>query len=302
MHLASLARELQQGLQGEVLINEPLARHTTWRIGGPADLLARPATGEEFDFCLDFARRKGLPLHIMGNGSNLLVRDGGVRGLVVQTRAWRQVVVLDQVIKACAGALLARVLEIAVRHGLGGLEFAAGIPATIGGAVIMNAGTPEGCLGDIVRGVEVVAPDGSRRYLEGQDITFSYRSTSLRRNETVVVVDLAMTARDPRLIKERVQANLERRRARQPLEWPNAGSVFKNPSGYYAGQLIEEVGAKGWLAGQAQVSTKHANFIINLGRATAADVLELIARIQEAVARAFGINLELEVEVWGEGL
>ncbi|CEP69510.1 UDP-N-acetylenolpyruvoylglucosamine reductase [Moorella glycerini] len=300
MHLATLARELQQGLQGEVLINEPLARHTTWRIGGPADLLARPATGEEIDFCLGFARQKGLPLHIMGNGSNLLVGDGGVRGLVVQTKAWRQVLVQGRVIRACAGAFIARVLDVAGRAGLGGLEFAAGIPATIGGAVVMNAGTPEGCLGDIVRGVEVIAPDGSRYYLERRDITFSYRYSSLRQEGTVVAVDLAMTASDPLVIQERVRKNLEGRQARQPLEWPNAGSVFKNPAGYYAGQLIEEVGAKGWQAGQAQVSTKHANFIINLGRATAADVLELIARIQEAVARAFGINLELEVEIWGD--
>ncbi|WP_258359334.1 UDP-N-acetylmuramate dehydrogenase [Moorella sulfitireducens (nom. illeg.)] len=301
MNLADLARELQRGLKEEVFVNEPLARHTTWRIGGPADLFARPVTAGEFDFCLDFARQKGLPLHIMGNGSNLLVCDGGVRGLVVQTRSWRQVIVREEGIRACSGALLSRVLEVAARHGLGGLEFAAGIPATIGGAVVMNAGTPEGCLGDIVRGVEVIAPDGSRRYLEYGDITFSYRSTSLRRSGVVVTVDLAMTAVDPRLIEARVKANLERRRARQPLEWPNAGSVFKNPPGDYAGRLIEEVGAKGWQAGRAQVSAKHANFIINLGGARATDVLELIARIREAVAGSFGVNLELEVEVWGEG-
>jgi UDP-N-acetylmuramate dehydrogenase len=302
MPLATLARELQRGLQKEVLVHEPLARHTTWRIGGPADLFARPVTAEEMDFCLGFARQKGLPLHIMGNGSNLLVLDGGVRGLVVQTRSWNQILVQGRVIKASAGAPIARVLGAAARAGLGGLEFAAGIPATLGGAAVMNAGTPEGCLGDIILGVEVIAPDGRRHSLERGEINFSYRSSSLRLEGTVVAVELAMTPAEPRLIREKVLINLEGRRARQPLEWPNAGSVFKNPAGHHAGRLIEEVGAKGWQAGQAQVSTKHANFIINLGRATAGDVLELIARIQEAVARAFGISLELEVEIWGDSI
>ncbi|MGI6285425.1 UDP-N-acetylmuramate dehydrogenase [Neomoorella humiferrea] len=301
MHLAALAKELQRGLKEQVRINEPLARYTTWRIGGPADLFVRPARDEEFDFCLDFARQKGLPLHIMGNGSNLLVRDGGVRGLVLQTGAWRRVMVQDRYIKACAGAMLPPLLALAVRQGLSGLEFAAGIPATVGGALVMNAGTPEGSLGDVVREVEVITATG-RRCLKREEITFGYRSCSLRGAGVVLTVHLALAPADPPLIKERVRANIARRRARQPLEWPNAGSVFKNPPGLYAGRLIELVGAKGWQVGDAQVSSKHANFIVNLGRATAADVLELIARVQEAVARNFGINLEMEIEVWGEGL
>ncbi|MBC7324273.1 MAG: UDP-N-acetylmuramate dehydrogenase [Moorella sp. (in: Bacteria)] len=302
MDLAAAARELQRGLQKRVLVKEPLARHTTWRIGGPADLFVRPATREELEFCLGYARQKGLPPYIMGNGSNLLVRDGGIRGLVIKTAAWHQVSFCEDGLEASAGALLARVLRGAARAGLGGLEFAAGIPATIGGAVVMNAGTPEGWLGDVVRRVEVIAPDGNLRHLERQEITFAYRSSSLRGEGVIAAVTLRLAPADPRAIQEKIATNLEWRRIRQPLEWPNAGSVFKNPPGYYAGQLIEQVGAKGWQAGRARVSARHANFIINLGGATAADVFLLINRIQEEVARRFGINLELEVEVWGEGL
>ena len=300
--LTALARELQSGLQDQVLTCEPLARHTTWRLGGPADLLARPRSREELDYCLAFARLKGLPLHILGNGSNILVRDGGVRGLVVQTREWRQMTIQGREIRAAAGALLPRLLQVASQHGLGGLEFAAGIPATIGGAVVMNAGTPSGCVGERVTAVEVLDPDGNRQTLAGREITFSYRYSSLRRAGTVVVVNLELEPEATTVIRERVEAHLRRRRATQPLEWPNAGSVFKNPPGYYAGQLIEAVGAKGWRVGGAEVSLKHANFIVNRGQATAADVLTLIARVQEAVASQTGINLELEIEVWGEGL
>ncbi len=295
-----LARELQQGLQGEVRVDEPLAPYTTWRIGGPADLLARPQSREDLEFCLEFSRQKSLPLHIMGNGSNLLIRDGGVRGMVIQTGAWGQVEVAEPVVRCSAGVLMARVLKAATAAGLGGLEFMAGIPATAGGAAVTNAGTPEGCLGDVIQGAAIITPAGGHLYLASRDIDFAYRYSSLRRAGTVIAVDLQLAATDPRAIRERVQANLARRRARQPLEWPNAGSVFKNPPGHYAGRLIEAAGASGWQVGPAQVATKHANFIINRGRARAADVLELINRIQEAVARSFGINLELEVEVWGE--
>lgn len=300
--LTALARELQPGLQEQVLTCEPLSRHTTWRLGGPADLLARPRSREELDYCLAFARHKGLPLHILGNGSNILVRDGGVRGLVVQTREWCQITIQGRVIRATAGALLPRLLQVAVQHGLGGLEFAAGIPATLGGAVVMNAGTPAGCLGERVAGVEVLDPDGNRKTLARQEVTFSYRHSSLRQAGIVVAVSLELEPGDPASIRERVAAQLRCRRDRQPLEWPNAGSVFKNPPGHYAGQLIEAVGAKGWRVGGAEVASKHANFIINRGQGTAADVLALITRVQEAVASQLGINLELEIEVWGEGL
>ncbi|APC07966.1 UDP-N-acetylmuramate dehydrogenase [Neomoorella thermoacetica] len=302
MDLTALAGELQTGLKLQVLTNEPLSRHTTWRLGGPADLLARPRSREELDYCLSFARRKGLPLHILGNGSNLLVLDGGVRGLVVQTREWRQVIIEGRKILATAGTLLPGLLQVASKKGLGGLEFAAGIPATVGGAVVMNAGTPAGCLGDRVVGVEVLDYDGRRHILENGEITFTYRHSSLHRAGTVVTVTLELVPDEVPAIRERIEANLHRRRSRQPLEWPNAGSVFKNPPGYYAGRLIEAVGAKGWRVGGAEVAEKHANFIINRGQATAADVMELIDRVREAVARQLGIDLELEIEVWGEGL
>lgn len=302
MQLTALAQELQRGLMGEVKVNEPLAQYTTWRLGGPADLFYQPGSKEELLTCLDFARQKGLPLHVIGNGSNILVLDGGVRGLVLQTREWRQAKMQAQGLWAAAGALINELLRNAISYGLGGLEFAAGIPATIGGAAVTNAGTSCGCMGDIIRGVEVISSQGTWRYLGRHEINFGYRSSSLRQEGIIAAVDLELTPTGTEAIRREVKTSLLQRRARQPLGWPNAGSVFKNPPGHFAGQLIEAAGAKGWWVGQAEVSVKHANFIINRGRATAADVLELITRIREVVANRTGITLELEVEIWGEGL
>ncbi|NLW07119.1 MAG: UDP-N-acetylmuramate dehydrogenase [Clostridia bacterium] len=299
MQLTLLARELQQALKGEVKLNQPLGAFTTWRLGGPADLFYQPLNQEELVKCLNFARQKGLPMHIMGNGSNILVLDRGVRGLVLHTRHWRQIKFGEGFLYAGAGALISELLRVAVRQEMGGLEFAAGIPATIGGAAVTNAGTPEGCLADIIRGVELVTLKGETRYLARQNISFAYRSSSLRREGLVTAVELQLVASRADDIRAMIKANLARRRQKQPLNWPNAGSVFKNPPGHFAGQLIEEAGAKGWRVGQAEVSTKHANFIINRGQATAAEVIELINRVREAVAKKSGITLELEIEIWG---
>ncbi|MDK2820681.1 MAG: UDP-N-acetylmuramate dehydrogenase [Clostridia bacterium] len=300
--LTTLAKELQKNLTFPVKTNEPLSRYTTWRVGGPADLFVQPLKQEELSFCLDFANRKGLPVYIMGNGSNLLVKDGGVRGLVIQTKNLCKINVDGQNIQADCGVLLPRLLQVVTENGLGGLEFAAGIPATIGGAVVMNAGTPAGCLGDVVKGVEVLTLDGERKLLNRKDINFSYRNSSIKQEGIVVSVNLELPFTDSGFSREKIKEILARRHSTQPIKWSNAGSIFKNPPEHYAGQLIEKVGAKGWRVGEAEVSEKHANFIINRGQAKASDVLELISKIQDAVYDQFGIKLELEIEVWGEGL
>ncbi|GFN24074.1 UDP-N-acetylmuramate dehydrogenase [Thermanaeromonas sp. C210] len=298
----SLATELQGRIKGRVLPEEPLARHTTFRIGGPAEFLALPADRTDLEICLTFARQKGLPLYVMGNGSNLLVRDEGVRGLVIKMAGLGRVEVRDRTVWAEGGAPLPLVLAEARRARLTGLEFAAGIPASVGGAVVMNAGTPEGSIGRLVEKVEVLDRDGKALTLGGDELDFKYRESKLKGAGLVVVAAaLSLNAGDEKEIVEAIARNLALRRRKQPLNWPNAGSIFKNPPGHYAGWLIEQVGAKGWRQGDAEVSSVHANFIVNRGRATASDVLHLVARIQQAVADKFGIFLETEIEVWGEG-
>lgn len=302
MNLQILGAELQQRIRGRVLVEEPLARHTTFRIGGPADLLALPVDRSDLETCLQFSREKGLPLWVMGYGSNLLVREKGVRGLVLKTARLSRIQMDGCLVRAEAGAPLSRILAAAREAGLTGLEFAAGIPASLGGAVVMNAGTPEGSLSQVVRKVEVMARDGRMDTWESEEVGFTYRGSKLRGSGLVVTaVELSLGRGDKEQIAELIAHKLTLRRQKQPLNWPNAGSVFKNPPGCPAGRLIEMVGAKGWRQGDAEVSSLHANFIINRGEATAADVLALVERIQKAVADRFGIMLEMEIEVWGDG-
>ncbi|HBT48130.1 MAG TPA: UDP-N-acetylenolpyruvoylglucosamine reductase [Peptococcaceae bacterium] len=297
-----LAAELQGRIKGRVLAEEPLAGHTTIRIGGPAELLALPGDRTDLEICLDFARQKGLPLFVLGKGSNLLVRDEGVRGLVIKTAGLNRLEVGGNTVWAEGGVPLPRLLAEARRRGLAGLEFAAGIPASLGGAVVMNAGTPEGSIGSLVQKVEVLDRQGRTYALRGEELEFDYRKSKLKGAGLVVVAAaLALKIGDGKQIAEAIARNVALRRRKQPLNWPNAGSIFKNPPGHYAGWLIEQVGAKGWRQGDAEVSTLHANFIINRGRATASDVLQLMARIRQAVLDRFGIFLETEIEIWGEG-
>lgn len=300
--MKDLASDLARRLSGEVRVDEPMARHTTWRIGGPADLFIEPAGAEELAFVLGYLREQGVPTAVIGAGSNLLVADSGVRGAVVKlgTRMGR-VEVEGTRIRAEAGARLARVAGAAMRAGLSGFEFTTGIPASVGGAIMMNAGAHNRSMADVVGRVTVLDNAGRLMTRTAEECGFEYRQTALQ-HEGLIVVEAVFrgTPRSPAEIREEMGELLRRRRCVQPLEYPSAGSVFKNPPGDAAGRLIDRVGCKGLRAGDAQVSIRHANFIVNLGSAKARDVRELIARVRELVAARFGITLELEVKLLGE--
>ncbi|MDH7573300.1 MAG: UDP-N-acetylmuramate dehydrogenase [Clostridia bacterium] len=297
-----LAADLGARLGRPVATNVSLARCTTWRIGGPADLVVAPRSMAEVRTCLDWARSRGLEVTALGAGSNVLVPDGGIRGLVLRTvPGLKHIEVGEDSLRLGAGTLLARALRRAARLGWRGLEFAAGIPGTVGGAVLMNAGTREGSVGSRVREVSLIDGRGELRRLKAGEMVFSYRSSSLPRDGLVVEVVLALEpGEEPAALERQIRERLEARRRTQP-QGPSAGSVFKNPrQGPPAGWLIEQVGAKGLRRGGAMVALEHANFIINTGGARAEDVLWLIAEVRRRVKDRFGIDLEPEVLVLGE--
>jgi len=302
MNYQDMKQALAKEITSEVRVSEPMAGHTTWRIGGPADLLVLPGSSNDVVKAVKFANTWGIPWVVMGNGSNLLVKDGGIRGMVIKIRdGLNQLEIQGQTIRAGAGVLLPRLAGKAVEAGLGGLEFACGIPATLGGAVIMNAGAHGSSIGDFVQRVAAINVNGDTVELSREELAFGYRSSCLYPKELIVTdVTLHCPSGNREESRRIIQENLIRRKTTQPLNLPNAGSVFKNPPGQAAGKLIEEAGGKGMRVGDAQVSGRHANFIVNLGQATARDVLTLIERIQTLVLQKLGIQLELEVIVLGE--
>lgn len=299
-----LAADLARRLSGPVRAGAPMARYTTWRIGGPADLLAVPRSVADVQTCLAWASRRGVPWVAIGNGSNLLVLDGGVRGLVIRTaHGLNRIRAAGEHLELEAGVLLPVLLRLAVRHGWQGLEFAAGIPATVGGAVLMNAGTPEASIGELVRRVHLIDREGQLRELAGEELVFGYRFSSLQQVPAVITgVTLAVRPGGrPEEIAAQVQEKLAARRRKQPHGRPSAGSVFRNPpTGPPAGWLIEQVGAKGLRRGGAMVAGEHANFIVNTGGASAEDILALMAEIRRRVWESFGIELEPEIRILGE--
>ena len=282
--------------------NEPMSRHTTFRVGGPADMMFFPANTEEIQLALAAAREAGVEVHLVGNGSNLIVRDGGLRGLTIALgEPFSEVRVEGNAIVAQAGAPLSRVAAAAQEAGLAGLEFAGGIPGTLGGGCAMNAGAYGGELKDALENAQVLV-DGELRTLSRDEMEMGYRSTRvLRQGGIVLGARFVLTPDDKEAIATRMRELNARRREKQPLNLPSAGSTFKRPEGHFAGALIEGCGLKGARVGGAQVSEKHAGFIVNAGGATAADILELIAHVQEVVLRETGVELEPEVRIIGEG-
>lgn len=285
----------------QILENEMMSRHTTFKVGGPADLMVFPESEQQIAQSMHLAGEYAFPIIVIGNGSNLVVRDGGIRGLVVVLgERYARMKAEEGIVEACAGASLSRVASFAQSNGLAGLEFASGIPGTLGGGCAMNAGAYGGSLSDVLIEAKVLIGDVICT-LRGGEMCFGYRtSRPLREGGVVLSARFALTPDSPQAIADRMRELNARRREKQPLNYPSAGSVFKRPEGYFAGALIEKAGLKGKSVGGAQVSSKHAGFIVNTGNATASDILELISIVQDEVARQFGVQLETEVRILGE--
>lgn len=295
--------ETLQQIVGEENIrkNEPMSAHTTFRVGGPADIMVWPK-GEALAEVIRICKEQEVPYYIVGNGSNLLVGDGGIRGLVIAIGKGQDDISVDgEYVVAGAGALLSKTANVAAEHGLGGMEFAAGIPGTIGGAVVMNAGAYGGEMKDIIERVTVVDKSGNEKELTLEELELGYRTSCIPKNGYVVEkAVLRLAAADKAAIKARMDELKEMRVSKQPLEYPSAGSTFKRPEGYFAGKLIMDAGLRGYQVGGAQVSEKHCGFVINRGGATAADICKLMADVNAEVEKQFGVTLEPEVKRIGE--
>ena len=280
-----------------------MARYTTFHIGGPADVLVNIAAPGEIPLALRAAKLAGVPVTLIGNGSNVLVRDGGIRGLVIRIDGAMAAIRQEgNMLRVQSGALMRSAANFAMNEGLSGLEEVAGIPGTMGGGVIMNAGAYGGELSQVVTRVDGISlSDGKPVSFEGEALGFAYRHSAMM-NAGVVVTDVAMQLRpgDPAQIKARMDELAKARREKQPLEYPSAGSTFKRPEGYFAAKLIDGCGLRGLSVGDAQVSEKHAGFVINRGSARASDVLELMQQIKTRVFDAYGVELEPEIRILGE--
>ena len=282
-------------------IDEPMAQHTTFRVGGPADYMYFPDSETDLLTAIDCARCADIPCMIIGNGSNLVVRDGGIRGMVIVLGdAFADIRAEDTRIIAQTGASMAKTASFAQEHGLSGLEFASGIPGTLGGGCAMNAGAYGGQISDVLVSARVLL-DGEIRSLGRDEMQMGYRTTlPLTRGGIILSAMFELRRDDPDAILARMKDLNARRREKQPLNLPSAGSMFKRPEGHYAGALIQECGLKGARIGGAQVSEKHAGFVVNAGGATAADILKLVALVQRTVLEKTGIALEMEPRVLGD--
>lgn len=280
-----------------ICLQESMASHTTFRIGGLADCFVQLENTEQLIKVQKYLSQVGVPFFVLGNGSNLLVSDAGFRGVILQIGSkMNRVTVEGNVIVAQAGASMAQIARTAMEHELTGMEFASGIPGTIGGGVVMNAGAYGGELSQIVTQVNVVNSEGGIMELDNETMEFGYRTSTIRNNPfTVTEVILRLEKGDRQQIRERMEELAAKRREKQPLEYPSAGSTFKRPAGHYAGQLIMEAGLRGLQCGGAKVSDKHCGFVINTGNATAEDVRKLIREVQALVKDQFNVDLETEV-------
>ncbi len=284
-----------------ILLKEPMKKHTTFRVGGPADVLVTPDT-ERISVVIDLCKKHKLPYYIIGNGSNLLVGDKGIRGVViVMTNRAGDIVCDGEVITAGAGCTLAQIAVLAAGNGLAGFEFAAGIPGTLGGAVVMNAGAYGGEMKDVIASAVVLDEEGNQKTLTNEELDFGYRHSCIPGNHYVVLrVTIKLRRGDVSEIRKKMAELREQRITKQPLEYPSAGSTFKRPAGYFAGKLIMEAGLRGYQVGGAQVAEKHCGFVINKAEASAADIVQLMEDVSAKVKEQFGVKLEPEIKMMGE--
>ena len=288
--------------ENRVLLEEPMKRHTTFRIGGPAEIFVIPNNIEDVRKIIEICNAEDIPYFILGNGSNLLVSDKGYRGVVIQIdRNFGTVEIKGTEIHASAGALLSTIAAAARKEALTGFEFAGGIPGTLGGAVVMNAGAYGGELKDVLKSVTVMDQKGNIFEIPAEELQMGYR-TSIIKTAGYIVLNAVLSLKEgnPEEIKKLTRELSEQRISKQPLEYPSAGSTFKRPEGYFAGKLIMDSGLRGYQVGGAQVSEKHCGFVINTGDATAEDVCSLMKNVIEIVYEKFGVTLEPEIKFLGE--
>ncbi|WP_057876513.1 UDP-N-acetylmuramate dehydrogenase [Liquorilactobacillus aquaticus] len=288
-------------VESKVLVDEPLSKYTNTKTGGPADLLAFPQKIDELKKMIIEAKKLALPVTVVGNASNLIVRDGGIRGLVLILVKLNRIKIEDTNVLAQAGASLIDTTEAAYKMGLTGLEFAAGIPGSIGGAIFMNAGAYGGEISKVVDSVTLLTRSGEIRLYQNGDLNFGYRHSRIQDEDDIVLAaSFKLKRGDKKSIREEMDDFNFLRASKQPLEYPSCGSVFKRPAGHYTGKLIHDAGLQGFRIGGAQVSLKHAGFIVNVGFATASDYLEVIKHIQKTIFDKFQVELETEVRIIGE--
>ncbi len=298
-HVAELLREAAGN--DRILLQESMKKHTTFRIGGPADIFAVPQTAAEAAAIVRICREQGVPLYVIGNGSNLLVADEGWRGVILQIyRNLSEITVSGDTMKVQAGAMLSAMAKRALACSLTGLEFASGIPGTVGGAVVMNAGAYGGEIRDVLTQITVLTPEGTIETVPAEKLELSYRHSVIpEKNWIVLGAEFRLCQGDAESIRAQMEELKERRVAKQPLDLPSAGSTFKRPEGHFAGKLIMEAGLRGFSVGDAQVSEKHCGFIVNRGNASADDVLRLIREVTQRVREHAGVTLEPEVKILG---
>lgn len=285
-----------------VLLDEPMKQHTTFRVGGNADCFVIPQSAEEVKNIVALCKEADMPYYILGNGSNLLVGDKGYRGVIIQIyKEMNHIRIEDDKVFAQAGALLSRVGTATLEAELTGFEFAAGIPGTVGGAVVMNAGAYGGEMKDIIASATVLTQDGDIITINKEDLELGYRTSVIAKKGYVVLeAEYQLQKGDKEAIRARMDELKVQRVTKQPLEYPSAGSTFKRPEGYFAGKLIQDAGLRGFQVGGAEVSEKHCGFVINKDQATAADIQELMRQVSDKVMQEFGVKLEPEVKTLGE--
>lgn len=299
-------KEIYEGLLAclsseKVKMGELMARHTTFRIGGPADFFVLPENVQEVQNVIGFLKEKGQPYYILGNGSNLLVSDKGYRGTIVCLSRMNGIEEKDGAILAQAGALMSKIAAKALENSMAGFEFASGIPGSVGGAVVMNAGAYGGEMKDVIEEVTVLNEENEIVTMRNEELEFGYRtSVVMKRGYTVLSVKIRLEKGEKEKIKAFMDELKERRTSKQPLEYPSAGSTFKRPEGYFAGKLIQDSGLSGFRVGGARISEKHSGFVINGGDATAEDVNSLMQQVSDKVYEKFGVRLEPEVKRLGE--
>ncbi|MGN0301981.1 MAG: UDP-N-acetylmuramate dehydrogenase [Anaerotardibacter sp.] len=284
-----------------VLIDEPMANHTTFEIGGPADIMVLPSSLEDIQTALTLAKEDNAPFHLMGLGSNILCADEGLRGVVIKLAENYSAITRSGTTLVCqSGASNEAIANVALEAGLGGYEFASGIPGSIGGAAYMNAGAYDGEFKDVATSVKVLTPAGEMHTLSKEEACWSYRHSLMMDKDFIVVeATLELSEKDAAEIKAKMDELRQKREDKQPLEMPSAGSTFKRPEGYFVGKLLQDAGLRGFSVGGAQVSEKHCGFVVNFNHATASDVRNLISAVQEKIYEKDGVKLEPEVRMWG---